>query len=147
MNTSCVSAPVVVKVQAMWPLCPMTRNGRPGAVAPASTPPGVSIRAKYQIPGRLKPRCGSPASNGLPDTVLVPSTAHSLLAEPGKVNGSGKFGTISTRRVPASARLGRSRASGGGVSSCGGHSSRRRSAGSLACSAPRTSSDRQLPER
>ena len=37
-NTSCVSAPVVVNVHAIRPLCPITRNGTPGAVAPASTP-------------------------------------------------------------------------------------------------------------
>ena len=51
MNTSCVSAPVVVKVQAIRPLWPITRNGRPGAVAPARTPPGVSMRARYQMAG------------------------------------------------------------------------------------------------
>ena len=39
------------------------------------------------------------------------------------------------------------RASGRGVSSCGGHSSCRRAADRRACNAPRASSDRQLPDR
>ncbi len=68
-NRSWVSAPVVVKVQAMWLLRPITRNGTPGAVAPASTPAGVSIRARYQMLGKPKPRCGSPASSGAPVAV------------------------------------------------------------------------------
>ena len=53
MITSCVSAPVVVKVQAMERLRPTTTNGTPGAVAPTSVLPGVSIRARYQMPGVL----------------------------------------------------------------------------------------------
>ena len=84
-NTSCTSAPVVVKVQAMWPLWPSTRNGTPGAVAPASTPSGVSIRARYQMPGKPNARCGSPASSGAPVAVWRPSTAHSFDAELGSV--------------------------------------------------------------
>ncbi len=38
----------------------------PGAVAPASTCPGVSMRARYQMAGMPNARCGSPASNGAP---------------------------------------------------------------------------------
>src|ERR1700733_8134453 len=90
MNTSCTAAPVVVNVQAMRLLWPMIMNGTPGAVAPASVPEGVSIRARYQRLGKPKPRCGSPARSGWPETVRLPATAHSLEAWAGCVKGSGK---------------------------------------------------------
>ena len=50
-NRSWVSLWVVVKPQATWPLLPITRNGRPGAVAPTRTLSGVEMRAMYQVAG------------------------------------------------------------------------------------------------
>ena len=47
MNRSWVSAPVLVKPQAMVPLCPSTTAGMPGKVAPISSSPGVSRWARY----------------------------------------------------------------------------------------------------
>src|ERR1700677_4076783 len=92
MKTSSVSAPVVVKVQAISRLRPSTTNGTPGAVAPTRVVPGVSIRARYQMPGKLNARCGSPASNGDPVALCAASTAQALEAVPGWVYGAGKRG-------------------------------------------------------
>src|SRR5271165_7187717 len=104
---SWVSAPVVVKVQAIWPLCPSTRNGAPGAVAPTITRPGVSILARYQMLGKSKLRWGSPASIGAPVTVHRPSSAQASDAVDGRVNGAGKVGrTASTAAAIAAERCG-----------------------------------------
>ena len=56
MTRSWVSLWVVVMPQATLPLCPTMRSGMPGAVAPASVRPGVSMRARYQSPGTAKGR-------------------------------------------------------------------------------------------
>ena len=117
-------------------------NGTPGAVAPASTPSGVEIRARYQIPGIENPRCGSPASNGAPVELCAPSTAHSLLAIPGHVNRSGNAGANPASRSAAPS----SRASGP-TPSCPGHNARTRSGGNRAINPRRTSSCRQLPDK
>ncbi len=64
--------------QARVSLCPMPKKGWPVSVAPAPEKPGVTMRARYHIPGAVKPRWGSFASNGLPLVVRLPSTTHSF---------------------------------------------------------------------
>src|SRR5580658_8780652 len=164
MNTSSVSAPVVVKVQATSRLRPSTTKGTPGAVAPASTEPGVSIRTRYQMPGKLNAKCGSPASNGAPVALCAPSTAQELEALPDWVNGPGKRGSSTTQRSanaswpgpgpepgpasgPASAKRGAGRlASGLPAAVSGGHSVSIIHCGTFPASASRDNSVRQLAE-
>jgi len=85
----CAAAAFVLAVEA-------AAAGTPGAVAPARVPSGVSMRARYHRLGLVKARCGSPASSGAPDRLCAPSTAHSLDAESGSVNGAGKCGSASS---------------------------------------------------
>ena len=137
MNTSCVSAPVVVKVQAMWPLWPITRPGMPGAVAPASVWSGVSMRARYQMPGKPNARCGSPASSGAPVAVWRPSTAHSLDAVLGRVNGAGEVRQHLLQPAAASANWrGSDSAPAGGRGRSGPATARRSSAAARGRPAP-----------
>ena len=96
-----MSAPVVVKVQAIWPLCPMTRNGTPGPVAPASTlvrrfdadqvPQAGKAEAQMRVAGQQR-RAGIAST--------VPSTAQALEAEEGRVNGAGKAGRMPAAPLP-----------------------------------------------
>src|SRR6202044_3568926 len=150
MNTSCTAAPVVVNVQAMRLLWPMIMNGTPGAVAPASVPEGVSMRARYHRLGKPKPRCGSPARSGGPDAVRLPATAHSLEAWIGCVKGSGKCRTQLKAAWAAAASAGDegglSEAVSGTALPKGGHRDMILSSFWLRLSARRWSSRRQLPE-
>ena len=54
MNRSWVSAPVLVKPQAMVPLCPSTMAGMPGRVAPISSSPGVCEVGEVPYARRLQ---------------------------------------------------------------------------------------------
>ena len=42
--------------------------------------PGPTMRARYQVPGKEKSRCGSLASSGLPESEWAPDSTHSLEA-------------------------------------------------------------------
>ena len=57
----------------------------PMAVPSTATLAGACNRAKYQMAGALRPRCGSLASKGLPLTVRVPATTQLLLPLPSGV--------------------------------------------------------------
>ena len=147
IKMSCTSASVVVKVHAMFRLCPSTRNGTPGAVAPASVSSGVSMRARYQMPGKPKARCGSPARIGAPVALCAPSTAHSFDADSGCVQGPGKRGRTAAKRVAAAVVPGsgvRSACARGGSPR---HSSSIMFRGSRPCNDRRCISARQLPDK
>ena len=145
-----MSAPVSVKVQAMWRLWPRTTKGTPGALAPASVVCGVSIWTRYQSEGESSPRWGSPASSGAPVALHFPETAHSFEAVSGSVKGAGKRGRTRSRAAAKREAVARELASDAsiGVVSCeGGHKARMRSGGRWPRSAKRASSVCQLPER
>ena len=67
-----------MKPQPIVPLWPRTTAGEPGEVAPRMSKPGPVSRARYQMPGKVRARCGSLASSGLPDSEWAPDTTHSL---------------------------------------------------------------------
>src|SRR3954468_4255920 len=69
-----MSGPVLVADQAMRSLRPSKMPGTPGAVAPIAFSPGACRCAKYQMPGALRPRCGSLARSGLRLLVRAPDT-------------------------------------------------------------------------
>ncbi len=148
MNRSSVSAPVVVKLQAMCPLWPSTRNGTPGAVAPTRTLPGHSSRARYHTLGKPKPRCGSPASSGAPVALCLPSIAQALLASCGRVKGAGKSGTTAASATAKRTSAGVvNDASGWPPVAVFGHSSSTAAGGMLASNTSRARSARQFPDR
>src|SRR3954471_3402356 len=62
----------------MYLLRPMTTAGAPGSVAPITSKSPADRCARYQSDGICAPRCGSLASNGLPDAVIDPSTTQLL---------------------------------------------------------------------
>ena len=147
MKTSWVSEWVVVKPQARLALRPMTMKGTPGLVAPASIrPPGRSIRARYQRIGAWKPRCGSEASSGAPEAERPAPTVQALLAELGRVPGSGKRGSAAARRAERGGIEPGLQSSGRPGLASSGQSSRSRSAGRMAASRARSISVRQLPD-
>ncbi len=93
---SCTSGPVLVKPQATLLVRPSTTNGRPGSVAPITSSAGTLLpsgardagacsRAKYQMAGALRPRCGSFANSGLPLVLCEPATTQLLLPLPSTV--------------------------------------------------------------
>src|SRR3954468_10945778 len=69
-----MSGPVLVADQALRSLRPSKTPGTPGTVAPIAFSPGACRCAKYQMPGALRPRCGSLARSGLPLFVCAPDT-------------------------------------------------------------------------
>ncbi len=77
----------LVSPQAMNLLRPMATAGAPGSVAPMTSKSPADRCARYQSDGTCAPRCGSLASSGLPDAVIVPSTTQlfepSAAPEPG----------------------------------------------------------------
>ena len=64
--------------QAIWPFWPRIVSGTPGTVAPVEAKFGVTIRARYQIPGAENSRWGSFARIGIPDFVRVPEITHAF---------------------------------------------------------------------
>ena len=65
----------MVKLQAYFSVLPSTTAGMPGRVPPITLIPGASRCAKYQMAGADKPRCGSLANKGFPDSVSLPLNA------------------------------------------------------------------------
>ena len=64
----------LVSPQAMKRLRPIAMAGAPGSVAPMTSKSPAERCARYQSEGIWAPRCGSLASSGLPEAVIVPST-------------------------------------------------------------------------
>ena len=97
MYKSCTSGPVLVKPQATWAVRPSTMKGKPGKLAPITSMPEAldCSRAKYQIAGAPKPRCGSLAKRGLPLLVWLPATTQLLLPLPSTVPASAAMATKS----------------------------------------------------
>src|SRR5216683_1514788 len=100
MKRSSMSLSVVVKPQPMRWLWARTMKGAPGEVAPARCSAGVSMRARYQMSGVAKPRCGSLASSGLPETLCLPSTTQLFEAKVGPTASGSEARMRSSGRLP-----------------------------------------------
>src|ERR1043166_735145 len=80
----------LVSPQAMYLLRPITIAGAPGSVAPITSKSPADRCARYHSDGICASRCGSFASSGFPEAVIVPSTTQ--LLEP-RALPSGKLST------------------------------------------------------
>src|SRR6185312_5238082 len=85
-----------VSPHAMYLFRPMTTAGAPGSVAPMTSKSPADRCARYQSDGICASRCGSLASSGLPDAVIVPSTTQ--LLEPSADPSGRKLSTAEERR-------------------------------------------------
>src|SRR3954463_2235448 len=79
----------LVSPHAMYLLRPIATAGAPGSVAPITSKSPADRCARYHSDGICAPRCGSLASSGLPDAVIVPSTTQLLDPSASPVAGSG----------------------------------------------------------
>src|SRR5438105_6944371 len=74
----------------MCSLWPMSTTGVPGMLTPAAWYLGESIVSWNQIEGRVRCRCGSPASSAPPLALRAPATAQLLLAPPFDTRPAGR---------------------------------------------------------
>src|SRR3954467_476535 len=84
----------LVSPHAMYLLRPITTAGAPGSVAPITSKSPAERCARYHSDGICASRCGSLASSGLPEAVIVPSTTQ--LLEPRAEDGRKRSTTEDT---------------------------------------------------
>ena len=125
---------------------PTSTTGIPGMVPPITPPDFSSSRARYQIVGAVKPRCGSLA-NSVPPAADRPGAAAQAFDAPAKSRGlngdSGSFAMFSAAKLRSS--VGNRLANGGRAAiplpGSSGRISRNRLSGSTSDSRARNTSD------
>jgi hypothetical protein len=89
----------LVSPHAMNLLRPIATAGAPGSVAPITSKSPADRCARYQSDGICAPRCGSLASIGLPDAVIVPSTTQLLEPSASPTPGTSVDANASTQEL------------------------------------------------